>query len=316
MGSTETGSGTTTTSLANEQNVTVRKLATYRAKDGVSTVGLVRGDRIWKLSSCLTGEEEQLDDMMAVIEAWPRIQQRLDARGEDVLLSEVQLEAPIPRPRGAIMCIGKNYADHVREVDTWKTNPGISQPSIPKHPIVFTKASQSVVGPGASILIPHGWSTEIDYEAELAVIIGKGGRGVSEEEAMSHVFGYTILNDVTARDIQKLHQQWFLGKSCDTFCPMGPWIVPASDLDGQDVRIQCWVNDELRQDGRTSQMIFNFPSLISTISRAITLMPGDIIATGTPSGVGSGFNPPRHLTPGATVRIQIEGIGELINPVD
>ncbi|CAM6001500.1 unnamed protein product, partial [Sphagnum balticum] len=170
------------------------------------------------------------------------------------------------------------------------------------HPIVFTKAPQSVIDPGAAIKYPYGWSELVDYEAGGSlhlhslcnILIGVWAR-------------YTILNDVTAREVQKRHQQWFLGKSCDTFCPMGPWIVPASEIDGQDLAIQCWVNDELRQDGRTSEMIFPIAELISTISASITLQTGDILATGTPAGVGSGFNPP--LREGFALRLEIDVFG-------
>ncbi|XP_073390818.1 uncharacterized protein [Physcomitrium patens] len=296
------------------------KLATFKTNTDEDRVGIVRENSIWPLQEVLKFQSGstplQVNDMVSVIRNWDLIKDSIHAEGEGIDLSDVKLQAPIPRPTGTIMCIGKNYLDHVKEVDTWKTDPGITQPEAPKHPIVFTKAPQSVVGPGAAIVYPHGWSDRVDYEAELAVIIGKAGRGISKEDALKHVFGYTIINDVTAREVQKRHQQWFLGKSCDTFCPMGPWIVPASQLDGQNLALQCWINDELRQNGRTSQMIFSIAELIETISVGITLQPGDILATGTPSGVGSGFNPPRHLKPGDKICIKIEGIGELHNHVE
>ncbi|CAN5961071.1 unnamed protein product [Sphagnum jensenii] len=217
----------------------------------------------------------------------------LQLTGEGRRLNEIKIQAPIPRPMGTIMCIGKNYLDHVKEVDTWKSAPGISTPEAPKHPIVFTKAPQSVIDPGAAIKYPYGWSELVDYEAELAVIIGKPGRGIQKEDALDHIFGtlYQCGSGSVNFDNMQL-KEWFLGKSCDTFCPMGPWIVPASEIDGQDLAIQCWVNDELRQDGRTSEMIFPIAELISTIFAGITLQTGDILATGTPAGVGSGFNPP------------------------
>ncbi|KAJ7548486.1 hypothetical protein O6H91_07G014100 [Diphasiastrum complanatum] len=296
----------------------VLKLATFFS-GGESVVGVVRGEAVWPLQNVLKSDVVKffsVKDMLGVINHWNLLKDSIYMEGPGVALSSVNLQAPFPRPSGAIMCIGKNYLDHVKEVDTWKSAPGIATPDAPKHPIVFTKAPQSVVGPGAAIKYPHGISSHVDYEAELAVIIGKRGRAIKREDALAHVFGYTILNDVTARDLQKRHQQWFLGKSCDTFCPMGPWIVPASEIDGQNLLIQCWINDELRQNGRTSQMIFSIAELIETISAAITLEPGDIIATGTPAGVGSGFNPPRHLSPGDSIRIRIEGIGELHNTVE
>eukprot|EP00897_Mesotaenium_endlicherianum_P004442 jgi/Mesen1/4025/ME000212S03051 len=262
------------------------KLATYKDVQGRLVVGCVRHDKIWPLSSCLDQHDGAPEmDMVAVIKSWPSIVDRLRLSGKGIAVSDVDLQAPIPRPTGTIMCIGKNYLEHVREVDTWKTAPGISQPSVPQHPIVFTKSSQSVVGPGAVIKYPHGVSKQVDYEAEIAVIIGKEGRSISRESAMDYVFGYTILNDVTARDLQKQHQQWFLGKSLDTFCPMGPWILPATATDEKSMHIRCWVNDELRQDGNMTQLIFSVPELIWTISAGITLQPGDIIATGTPAGM-------------------------------
>ncbi|CAM6098922.1 unnamed protein product [Calypogeia fissa] len=298
----------------------LQKLVTFESKDGQIAVGVVRGDALWSLQCVFKSPDgkplPQVSDMESVIKNWSDLKDRLTLEGSGTKVSEVKLLAPIPRPAGVIMCIGKNYLDHVKEVDTWKTAPEITKPEAPKHPIVFTKAPQSVIGPGAAIKYPHGVSSAVDYEAELGVIIGKAGQSIKKEHAMSHIFGYTIINDVTARDVQKRHQQWFLGKSFDTFCPMGPAIVPASELDGNDLQIQCWINDELRQDGRTSQMIFGIPQLIEVISAAITLQPGDIIATGTPAGVGSGFTPPRHLAPGDKIRIFIEGIGELCNVVE
>ncbi|KAH9321969.1 hypothetical protein KI387_016608, partial [Taxus chinensis] len=288
----------------------ILKLASFVIGEKEIQVGIVHHGYIWPLKQVLDSSHNinapHISDMIDVINHWHLLDKCIKLEGPGIKLEDVKLLAPIPRPRGTIMCIGKNYADHVKEVDTWKTAPGITSPSIPKHPIVFTKAPQSVIGPGAAIIYPQAITTQVDYETELAVIIGKSGRCIKREDAISHVFGYTILNDVTARDLQKQHQQWFLGKSCDTFCPMGPWIVPATEINGQDLQIQCWVNDELRQNGRTSDMIFSIPELIETISSGITLQPGDIIATGTPAGVGSGFNPPRHLVRGDSIRMRIE----------
>jgi len=297
----------------------ILKLATFVTKANKSQVGVVRDGSIWPLEQVVNLlaniDACHINDMIDVINHWDFLYSSMKLEGPGIPLEDVKLLAPITRPSGAIICIGKNYADHVKEIDTWKTAPGIASPNIPKYPIVFTKAPQSVIGPGAAIRYPHLITTQVDYETELAVIIGKSGHGIKREDAMSHVFGYTILNDVTARDLQKQHQQWFIGKSCDTFCPLGPWIVPATEINGQDLQIQCWINGELRQDARTSEMIFSIPQLIETISSGITLQPGDIIATGTPSGVGSGFDPPRHLVPGDFVLMKIEGIGELHNHV-
>lgn len=236
--------------------------------------------------------------------------------GPSVAVSAVTLEAPLPRPRRNIFCVGKNYHDHAREFaksgfDTSRS-PGSD---IPEFPIVFSKVPECVIATGQPIRVPAGVSTAIDYEAELAVVIGRGGTRIRAARAMDHVWGYTIVNDVTARDWQSRHKQWLMGKSFDTFCPMGPWLVDANALDGRDTRVRCWVNGELRQDAATRDLIFDIPTLIETISAGITLFPGDIIATGTPAGVGIGFEPPKYLVPGDTVRVEIDGIGFIENPV-
>ncbi|MBA3897109.1 MAG: fumarylacetoacetate hydrolase family protein, partial [Sphingomonadaceae bacterium] len=162
---------------------------------------------------------------------------------------------------------------------------------------------------------PTGLSDKVDYEAELAVVIGKGGRGIAKADAYEHVFGYMIVNDVTARDLQASHKQWLIGKSLDSFCPMGPWLVTADEVDPESLGVRCWVNDELRQDANTVDLIFDIPTLIAALSAGITLYPGDIIATGTPAGVGIGFDPPRYLAPGDRVAIEIDGLGRLSNAV-
>jgi 2-keto-4-pentenoate hydratase/2-oxohepta-3-ene-1,7-dioic acid hydratase in catechol pathway len=235
----------------------------------------------------------------------------LPAVTETVPLAGAQLLAPIPQPRRNLFCVGRNYHAHAKELrDTvFKDNAK----AVDAWPIVFTKVPECVVGPGAEVRLPGAISQQIDYEAELAVVIGTGGRNIARADALKHVWGYTIVNDVTARDVQMRHGQWDLGKSFDTFCPMGPWIVTADELDGTDTRVRCWVNGELRQDARTTDLIFDIPTLIETCSRGITLLPGDVIATGTPAGVGMGLNPPRWLAHGDVVRIEIDGIGTLEN---
>ena len=169
------------------------------------------------------------------------------------------------------------------------------------------------MGPYDDIQMPQGVSEQIDYEAELAVIIGRGGKNIARADAMEHVWGYTVVNDVTARDVQMRHQQWDMGKSFDTFCPMGPWAVTADELDGAGTRVRCWVNGELRQEAPTSQMIFDIPTLIETLSRGITLYPGDVIATGTCAGVGMGMKPPQWLKAGDVVRVEVDGLGAIEN---
>jgi 2-keto-4-pentenoate hydratase/2-oxohepta-3-ene-1,7-dioic acid hydratase in catechol pathway len=231
--------------------------------------------------------------------------------GASVPVASVRLEAPIPLPRRNIFCVGRNYHAHAKELSGSVFKANTADPA--SWPIVFTKVPECVAGPGQDVVLPTSVSSQIDYEAELAVIIGKGGKNISRESALQHVYGYTIVNDVTARDVQMRHQQWDLGKSFDSFCPMGPWVVTADELDGTDTRVRCWVNDELRQDGYTRDFIFDIPALIETCSRGITLHPGDIIATGTPAGVGMGLTPPRYLQSGDVVRIEIDGIGVIQN---
>ncbi len=229
-------------------------------------------------------------------------------------LDQVKLTAPLPRPRRNIFCVGKNYYAHAREfAGSGFDSSAQSGGEIPAHPIIFTKVPECVVGPVDEIVIPKGVSDAIDYEVELAVVIGKGGKGITAADAMDHVWGYTIINDVTARDWQARHQQWHMGKSFDTFCPMGPWLVSKDECDGNKVQVRCWVNGEIRQDANTADLIFSIPFLIETLSAGITLYPGDVIATGTPVGVGIGFKPPKYLVVGDVVKMEIEGIGTIEN---
>jgi len=240
----------------------------------------------------------------------------LPATGAPVALAAVQLTAPIPQPRRNIFCVGKNYHAHAREfAGSGFDSSAKAGGDIPAVPIYFSKVPESVVGPTDDIVVPRGVSDAIDYEAELAVIVGKGGKGIRKQDALDHVWGYTVVNDVTARDWQGRHMQWLLGKSFDTFCPMGPWLVSADECDATRTRVRCWVNGELRQDAQTTDLIFDIPTLIETLSAGITLYPGDIIATGTPVGVGIGFKPPRYLKAGDVVKVEIDGIGALENPV-
>jgi 2-keto-4-pentenoate hydratase/2-oxohepta-3-ene-1,7-dioic acid hydratase in catechol pathway len=239
----------------------------------------------------------------------------LPAAGAALPIADVRLTAPVPRPRRNIFCVGKNYHAHAKEFAGSGFDSSAAAGDIPKVPIIFSKVPESVCGPGDAIVIPQGVSEAIDYEVELAVVIGRGGKGIAKADAMRHVWGYTVINDVTARDWQQRHSQWLLGKSFDTFCPMGPWLVSADECDGTKTRVRCWVNGELRQDANTTDLIFDIPTLIETLSAGITLYPGDIIATGTPVGVGIGFKPPRYLKSGDVVRLEIDGIGVLENPL-
>jgi 2-keto-4-pentenoate hydratase/2-oxohepta-3-ene-1,7-dioic acid hydratase in catechol pathway len=243
--------------------------------------------------------------------------ERCEAKGKAIALSSVKLKAPVPLPLRNIMCVGKNYHEHAKEFSAsgFDSSSTSAADAIPTAPIIFTKVPQSVIGPDEPIRYPAGVSEQLDYEAELAVIIGRGGRGIAKTDALKHVWGYTIVNDVTARDLQGRHKQWFLGKSMDTFAPMGPWAVTADEVDLATAGIRCWVNGELRQDAKIADLIFDIPTLIETISAGITLLPGDIIATGTPAGVGIGFKPPKFLKKGDVVAMEVDGIGRLSNQV-
>jgi len=227
-------------------------------------------------------------------------------------LSDIQLAAPIPRPRKNIMCLGWNYAEHAKETALIRGQ----DTKAPEYPVIFTKAPTTVNSPYGNIIIDPQVSVEIDWEAELAVIIGNGGKNISEENAMSHVFGYTVLNDVSARDLQSRHKQFFKGKSVDGYCPMGPWIVTADEIkDPQQLVVRLRVNGITKQEGNTSMMVFPISTIIATLSKGMTLEPGDIIATGTPSGVGFARNPPEFLKAGDVMETEIEGIGILRNVV-
>ena len=291
------------------------RIATF-THQGRRQVGLVSGDLITPLALDAADASFgalRLIEASAAGKAWPA------ASGAPIALVEVQLEAPIPLPRRNLFCVGRNYHAHAKELLTSVFKD--SDSNVVTWPIVFTKVPESVVGPDAAVCLPGAAiSSQIDYEAELVIVIGRGGRNISRADAMDHVFGYTIVNDVTARDVQMRHGQWDLGKSFDTFCPMGPWIVTADELDGRDTRVRCWVTPagaapELRQDAQTTDLIFDIPTLVETCSRGITLYPGDLIATGTAAGVGMGMKPPRWLQHGDVVRIEIDGLGVLQNHI-
>ena len=266
-------------------------------------------------------EPFQVSAEQAALGALPLVEAQVAGRalpptGQPVPLQQVQLLAPIPRPRRNIFCVGKNYHAHAKEfAGSGFDSSAKSGGDIPAAPIIFSKVPESVVGPSDAIVCSPEVSTSIDYEAELTIVIGQGGKGIRKADAMKHVWGYTIINDVTARDWQGRHSQWLLGKSFDTFCPMGPWLVTADEMDGQNTDVKCWVNGELRQNANTKDFIFDIPTLIECISAGITLYPGDLIATGTPAGVGIGFKPPKYLKSGDVVRIEIGGIGVLENPL-
>ena len=286
------------------------RFVTFFDVDGDQAVGqLVGGREIVSLSSVLGAGA----DVVSVINAWETVKAFLATNpAADLLLDDVTVIAPVPVPRRNIMCVGKNYVEHVEEFE--KSGYDVTQNTQAKgKPVFFTKAPSTVIGPDKDICAHAGLTQEVDYEAELAVIIGVGGRAIPRERALNHVWGYTALNDVTARDLQKDHQQWFLGKSLDGFCPMGPVAVTADEIDVQDTAVTTRVNGEVRQMSNTRFLIHDVASLVASLSAGITLQPGDIIATGTPSGVGIGFDPPRFLETGDIVEVEIEGIGLLRN---
>jgi 2-keto-4-pentenoate hydratase/2-oxohepta-3-ene-1,7-dioic acid hydratase in catechol pathway len=257
-------------------------------------------------------------DLAAVLGGWDTIRPALEgelASRPAVPLDSVQLHAPL-RPVRNIFCVGKNYSDHVREFGRSGYDTPERSEAIPEAPVIFSKATTSVTGPFDDIDPHHGVTKELDYEAELGVIIGRGGRGITQEHAFEHVWGYTIIDDFTARDLQRLHRQWLLGKSLDTHCPMGPYAVSADEItDVTALVVESRVNGELRQSAPVADLIFDIPTLIETISAGITLLPGDIIATGTPAGVGIGFDPPRFMTSGDTIEISITGLGTQRNRI-
>jgi 2-keto-4-pentenoate hydratase/2-oxohepta-3-ene-1,7-dioic acid hydratase in catechol pathway len=233
--------------------------------------------------------------------------------GERLPAGEVTLRAPL-RPRNNVMCIGKNYRDHAAEFAGSGFDASQKQ-AVPDHPIVFTKALSSIVGPGDPVDVSSDATGTSDYEGELAVVIGRGGRGISAGDAMEHVFGSTIVNDMTVRELQTRHVPFFLGKSAATYCPMGPALVTADEVDDVTALwVRTRVNGEERQAAPVSDLIFDIPTLIEAISSSVVLEPGDMIATGTPAGVGIGSTPPRYVRPGDVVEVSVDGLGTLVNP--
>lgn len=263
--------------------------------EGKACMGAVKGDAIVEIPLAL-------DDILGRVAE--HFHPDLEAGRCVMPLGQARLLAPITRP-GKIVCVGRNYAEHARERGA----------EIPTQPIFFLKSDNTICGPGDAIVLPPD-SSQVDYEAELAVVIGKGGKSIPEEKAYEHVAGYMMLNDVSARDMQSADKQWFRGKSCDTFAPIGPWIVTKDEIpDPHRLRISLTLNGQTMQDSNTGNMIFKIPYLISYLSRTLTWEPGDILSTGTPEGIGASRTPPVFLKPGDTVSITVEQVGTLTNPV-
>ena len=287
-------------------------------------VGLwLDGDRVLDLALAADASGEPLDasTMVAIIrggEPAMDIVRRLAARQTlgvaTFPASEVKLLAPIPRPTKNVFCVGRNYLEHVKEGDRVRGVQTAAE--LPAYATFFSKPPTTVVGPGADVRYPVQVTKVLDYEIELAVVIGKDGRDIAPERAFEHIFGYTILNDVSGRDLQRQHQQWDKGKSLDTSCPMGPWIVDKAEIgDPRSLELTFTLNGERRQNATVDMMIFDIPTIIAQLSAGMTLEAGDIIATGTPSGVGFAMTPPAVLKGGDEMVCEISRIGRLVNRV-
>jgi 2-keto-4-pentenoate hydratase/2-oxohepta-3-ene-1,7-dioic acid hydratase in catechol pathway len=295
------------------------KFVTY-LKDGLENIGILKENDVVNLQYIFKsiGEGNPPKTMVELIESSSndmihKIGELLkNEKVPTILLDEIKLIAPIPYPRRNVFCLGKNYVDHVKEVKITR----ITGNDIPENPIYFTKAASPAIGQNDSIKFSTKVTKQVDYEAELAVIIGKDGKNIRKEDVEDYIFGYTIINDVSARDLQGRHSQWFKGKSLDSFCPMGPAILHKSKAPFPvELDIKCTVNGELRQNSNTKNLIFDIPYIISDLSNGLTLKAGDIISTGTPSGVGMGFDPIKVLKDGDIVECSIEDIGTLKNIV-
>jgi len=290
------------------------KLVTFRDASG-ERVGMLDGNTVLDLASTPGMPNGMLAIIARAAQEGLGFIAKAGHTAPRLRRDNVVLLAPIPRPAKNIFCVGKNYHEHAMEFHASGFDATASG-AIPDAPIIFSKPPTTVIGPDAIIPAHLDPTASVDYENELAVVIGRGGRGIQRDDAMAHVFGYTIVNDVTSRTLQHQHKQWFLGKGIDGFCPMGPSILTSDEVpDVAALRLTTRVNGEIRQQALVRDLIFDIPFLIETISRSITLEPGDIIATGTPAGVGIGFSPPRFLAAGDVVSAAIEPIGELVNRV-
>ncbi len=282
------------------------KLATFR-QNGNTAVGLVGPEdaSVYPIPGCA--------DMTALIRGWAEFDAEAAERGTPIPMAEVELLAPIPHPAQDIICLGINYFDHAKESEA-VAGKGVKAPDM--FPIYFSKRVNEAVAPGGCIDSHSDIVADLDYEAELAVVIGRDAYNVCPDEALDYVFGYTVLNDVSARTIQNQHKQWYRGKSLDGFTPIGPWIVTADSFPvDQPMKIQSFVNGELRQNSSIDLMIFHVAYVVSELSHGMTLTPGTIISMGTPAGVGMGFDPPKYMKPGDVVECFVEGIGTLKNTV-
>lgn len=287
------------------------RLVTFiSAGDQAAQAGIVHGSDVIPFTALGTFAPSLLGLIEGGWDQWQGLADAYQAQQHDktLRLEDVRLLAPIPRPKKNIICLGWNYAAHADE----SARATGSKVELPQHPVVFTKAPTSVNGPYDDFTFRPALTTQIDWEVELGVIIGRQGKAIPLEEALDHVFGYTIINDISARDIQQRHKQFFLGKSLDGSCPMGPWIVTRDELpDPQNLTLRTYVNGELKQNGNSAAQIFSVAQTINILSQSMTLEAGDIIATGTPDGVGFARVPPEFLSDGDVVTCEISGIGRI-----
>jgi len=294
------------------------KFVFYNSNDE-EKVGIISGENVIPINEIFSAiDKNHVSSMVELIEKFDeaqieKIQSIINSKNfNGEALNSIKLLAPIPYPKRNVFCLGKNYVDHAKEIKMTQ----ISDTGIPEIPIYFTKVASPAIGHEDTIKFSNEVTKQVDYEAELAIVIGKEGINIKPEQAEEYIFGYTIVNDVSARDLQGKHIQWFKGKSLDTFCPMGPYLVYKDEISFPvELNIKCSINGELRQNSNTRNLIFNIPYIISDLSKGLTLKPGDIISTGTPSGVGMGFVPPKLLKNGDIVECYIENIGKLVNKV-
>ena len=295
------------------------KYATFSlASDVVPRLGVVHGDRMLDAPTLSAGNWRAPATLLDLIqqgpESWQRMRELVSQAPPSTghKLDAIRWHAPIPRPIKNVFCLGRNYVAHAEEAARARGQ----EVKIPTVPVIFTKASTSVTGPFDDVPVDRTATQQVDWEVELAAVIGKTGRNISRGDALQHVFGYTVINDLSARDLQQQHMQWFKGKSLDAFCPMGPIVVTADEFgDPQSKHLQLRVNGYVKQDASTAKMIFPVDMIIEWLSKGLTLEAGDVIATGTPEGVGMGRTPQEFLADGDVVEAEVEGIGTLRNRV-
>jgi 2-keto-4-pentenoate hydratase/2-oxohepta-3-ene-1,7-dioic acid hydratase in catechol pathway len=287
------------------------KLITFQSNDQIAAGYIDGGDAV----VCAEGQGAERAVLNLIAGGPKAVADWAQSGIRRVPLKDVCLMAPIPEPRRDIFCVGKNYHAHAAEFHSSGFDSSAKE-TVPSHPVIFAKVTTSVCGPGAVVKGSLDPTNSVDYEGELGVVIGKTCFGVKKEDAYQHVFGYVIVNDVTSRELQKDHNQWVIGKGIDTFCPIGPWIATADEVgDVTELELVTRINGEERQRAKVADLIFDIPTLIETMSQTMTLLPGDIIATGTPVGVGIGFKPPKYLVSGDVMDVEITGLGTLENTI-